>query len=259
MRRLILLCAALAAAALAPPALADDNTSFETGDFSGWDVSAPSGDAQVLPGGAPGGGSHYGSVTAGSEGEYQWISVSIYLQAGDAVSAAFAFVDNDYCPYNDEGQVAVSLDGNAVATFMTGDTCASGDKPDGPSPWGEAQVYVTEDGYYTVVARVRNGGDSAASSSVWLDKVARRTPRAAYCAGTGNTAPDGSPLTAGSFLDLRLDQPSKDGHYAGATLARFVEGKGLTCDAPPAGFVQDGLAGDAQHVPSGLYAYFRQA
>ena len=46
--------------------------------------------------------------------------------------------------------------------------------------------------------------------------------------------------------------------YTGATLASFVEGKGLTCDAPPAGYVRDGLAGGAQQVPRGLYAHYRQ-
>jgi len=67
------------------------------------------------------------------------------------------------------------------------------------------------------------------------------------------------PIARGTFLNLRTDQPARDAHYTGATLARFVEGKGLTCDAPPAGFVQSGLAGDAQHVPEGLYAYYKSA
>jgi len=90
---------------------------------------------------------------------------------------------------------------------------------------------------------------------VWLDAVAARTPRAAYRAADGNTGTDGAKLTVGSFLNLRVGQPARDPSYAGATLARLVEGKRLTCDTPPAGFVQKGLAGDAQHVPDGLYAY----
>lgn len=120
-------------------------------------------------------------------------------------------------------------------------------------------MYVTQDGLYTVIARVRNGGDSSVPSAVFIDNVGHRSPRAAYCAGTGNTAADGSPIAVGSFLNLRVDQPAKDTHYTGATLARFVEGRGLTCDAPPAGYVQSGLAGDAQHVPEGLYPYFKGA
>ena len=85
--------------------------------------------------------------------------------------------------------------------------------------------------------------------------VAAGTPRAAYCAADGNTGTDGAKLTVGSFLNLRVGQPARDPSYAGATLARLVEGKRLTCDTPPAGFVQKGLAGDAQHVPDCLYAY----
>jgi len=89
---------------------------------------------------------------------------------------------------------------------------------------------------------------------VWLDAVAARTPRAAYCAADGTTGTDGAKLTAGSFLNLRVGQP-RIRATPGATLARLVEGKRLTCDTPPAGFVQKRLAGDAQHVPDRLYAY----
>ena len=85
-----------------------------------------------------------------------------------------------------------------------------------------------------------------------------RTPRAA-CAASGHTTPSGSAITPGAFLELRPGQPAKDAHYAGATIARFVQGTGLTCDAAPAGYVQKGLAGDAQHVPDGLYPYFAAA
>ena len=45
----------------------------------------------------------------------------------------------------------------------------------------------------------------------------------------------------------------------GATIARFVRCNGLTCDAAPAGYVQKGLAYDAQHAPDGLYPYFAAA
>ena len=80
-----------------------------------------------------------------------------------------------------------------------------------------------------------------------------------YCAASGNTTPSGSAITPGAFLELRPGQPAKDAHYTGATIARFVQGTGLTCDAAPAGYVQKGLAGDAQHVPDGLYPYFAAA
>lgn len=136
MRTAAALLVALAAAIMTPTALADDNPSFETGDFSGWNVDAPTGAAAVLPGGAPGGGAFFGAVVAGAQDQYQSISTSVYLQAGDAVSAAFTFVDGDCCPYNDQGEVLVMLEGNVVAVLIPGDTCASGEKPDGPGPWG---------------------------------------------------------------------------------------------------------------------------
>jgi hypothetical protein len=78
----------------------------------------------------------------------------------------------------------------------------------------------------------------------------------AYCSVAGNTWQDGSAILPGTFLYLLYDQPRTDAHYTGATPAIFVEGKGVTCDPPPPGYVQHGHAGDAQHVPAGLYAYF---
>ena len=259
MRKSAVVLVALVAAVMAPVALAD-NGSFETGDFSGWTVDAPTGSATVQPGGAPGGGSYYGAVGAGSQEQWQSIATSVSLQAGDAVSAAALFYNAEVpeeCYYDDAAEVVVLLDGNVVGTLFAANACAADFS--GAGPWGGGQVYVSQDGVYTVVARVKNVGDSVVSSQVWLDAVAARTPRAAYCAADGNTGADGSKLTAGSFLNLRVGQPAKDPSYTGATLARFVDGKGLTCDAPPAGYVQKGLAGDAQHVPDGLYAYFAAA
>jgi len=112
---------------------------------------------------------------------------------------------------------------------------------------------------YTVVARVKNVGDGAVASQVWLDAVAARTPRAAYCAASGTTMPSGSAITPGAFLELRPGQPAIDAHYTRGDDARFVRCNGLTCDAAPAGYVQKGLAYDAQHVPDGLYLYFAAA
>ena len=57
----------------------------------------------------------------------------------------------------------------------------------------------------------------------------------------------------GSFLDLLKDQPTSDAAYAGATPALYVDGKGITCDAPPAGFAYAGLYqgpdADTGHLP----------
>lgn len=59
--------------------------------------------------------------------------------------------------------------------------------------------------------------------------------REAYCAGANNTV-NGEPVRQGSFLNLLAGQPDYDPNYKGATPAIFVEGIGLTCDPPPAGY-----------------------
>jgi uncharacterized surface protein with fasciclin (FAS1) repeats len=82
------------------------------------------------------------------------------------------------------------------------------------------------------------------------------TRRAAYCAVTGNTARDGKPIPAGRFLNLLFEQPAWDYHYAGARPAIYVQGHGLTCAPPPAGYTQKGTAPDELHVPGRLYPYY---
>ena len=82
------------------------------------------------------------------------------------------------------------------------------------------------------------------------------TSRAAYCAVAGDTTRAGKPIPAGRFLNLRYGQPGWDFHYAGATVAIFVAGTGLTCAAPPAGYKLQGTAPDELHVPGGLYPYY---
>ena len=59
--------------------------------------------------------------------------------------------------------------------------------------------------------------------------------REAYCSVAGNTNPfSGSPIAAGTFLDLLAGQAKTDSHYTGAVPAFWVEGIGLTCSLTPA-------------------------
>jgi len=261
--RTIVLVGALAASlAFAAPALAEDpaNGSFESGTLDGWTVSTSGdGSAFVSPGGAPGQGSFYGGVEAGPEGEYQSISTSVVAEEGDTIVAWGAFYNaessDDECEFNDDAQVLVYLNGELIATFLAADSCSS---LEGPTAWIPGMVTLPADGVVTVVARVRNVGDSAASSAVWVDGVGRRWQHRAYCSVEGNTQPfTDAPIAPGTFLDLKADQPLKDSHYKGATPAIYVEGKGLTCDPPPAGYVLDGLAGADKLVAAGVYPYYR--
>jgi len=82
--------------------------------------------------------------------------------------------------------------------------------------------------------------------------------RAGYCAAAGNTNPTtGAAIPAGAFINLLPDQPTVDPHYKGATPAIYVDGTGITCDPPPAGYAVSGYAGDAQHVAGNLYPYYK--
>jgi hypothetical protein len=60
----------------------------------------------------------------------------------------------------------------------------------------------------------------------------------------------------GTFLELSPNQPATDPRYAGAVPANFVDGLGITCASPPAGYVQDGLAPASLGVPPGIYPYY---
>jgi hypothetical protein len=82
--------------------------------------------------------------------------------------------------------------------------------------------------------------------------------RAGYCSVSGNTSETGAPLQPGTFLDLVVGAPSVDGHYAGAVPATFVEGVGLSCGTPPAGYVRDGFVDGGGH-PGGIYPYYAKA
>jgi hypothetical protein len=68
--------------------------------------------------------------------------------------------------------------------------------------------------------------------------------RAGYCSAAGDTNPfTGEAYAAGTFLDLLYGQPSTDPHWANATLANYVVGRGITCDPPPAGYILSGARG----------------
>ena len=85
---------------------------------------------------------------------------------------------------------------------------------------------------------------------VWVDDLSfgattnDQASRAGYCSAVGDTNPfTGEAYAPGTFLDLVYGQPSTDPHWANATLANYVAGTGLTCDAPPPGYVLSGTNG----------------
>ena len=101
------------------------------------------------------------------------------------------------------------------------------------------------------------GWDYAFESYV-LAAAPQGAEREGYCAAAGNTTPSGAAIAAGTFLDLVSGQPDSDLHYAGAQPARYIRGEGITCDPPPAGWTQHGLAdwSGPNAGPGAGYPYF---
>ena len=60
----------------------------------------------------------------------------------------------------------------------------------------------------------------------------------------------------GKFLNLELGQPKLDPMYEDAVLAWYIDGRGITCAAPPPGWVAFETAPDEFGVPGRLYAYW---
>jgi hypothetical protein len=82
-------------------------------------------------------------------------------------------------------------------------------------------------------------------------------------AGSALAANDEAPLPRvgycleGTFVNLALGQPLVDPMYEGAVVANYVAGVGLTCKAPPPGYVTVTTAPDEFGVPGRLYLYWQ--
>lgn len=103
-------------------------------------------------------------------------------------------------------------------------------------PTGPAWHYFTPNYYVLYGETVTSHLVKAGACSVTAAPVAVPGPpdRYGYCSVAGNTDAAGSPLAAGTFLNLEFGQPDTDSHYTGATPAFWVEGVGVTCDLTPA-------------------------
>lgn len=106
--------------------------------------------------------------------------------------------------------------------------------------------------------------------------LASAASRAGYCSVAGNywkqnlwvqnkkTKPpvllhSAGPIAPGTFLDLNVGEPALAFNLKGATPAIFVQGKGLTCDAPAPGFKQAGTIGLRLGVPKSMYQMWVRA
>jgi uncharacterized surface protein with fasciclin (FAS1) repeats len=128
-------------------------------------------------------------------------------------------------------------------------------------------VSVVADALYVNNAKVVAGETAVDNGIVYAidtvltppDPAALGSARVGYCAVAGNTLPSGAPVKPGRFLNLRDGQPEADFHFAGAVIANYLEGVGVTCMTPSSGFKQEGVAPATKHVPAGVYPYWAKA
>jgi uncharacterized repeat protein (TIGR01451 family) len=191
--------------------------------------------------------------------------------AGPSDAADATVVDTFPAAVTSTSWTCVGAGGGTCPASGTGNVNATVDLPSGGSVTYTtiATIGASATGTLSNTATVAVGsgsdpvpGNDSATDTDALTPVASAPaavslPRAAYCAAAGDTDPlTGARYRPGQFLNLVYGQPAADDHYAGAILAWFVEGEGLTCDSPPAGYTNRGLAGAAQHVPAGVYGYW---
>lgn len=260
MRRLLCLFTILTGALLtAGPAFAGPvdlitNGGFESG-FTGWTdtttLSRPLcawtlnsclGDPPAADG-----GTHYASngFDGSGPGTYT-LAQTVAIPAG---TATLSWEDDFWTSYFGTSRTAEVEILDASGTTTLGTVYSYSAPFNGFTGWMQHSVDVSAYAGQTVqVAFVQTiPGNFTGPAGMGIDNVQLLADpvggsRVGYCSVPGDTWQNGSPMSPGTFLDLLAGQPASDPHYAGATLAIMVEGRGITCDPPPPGYAMHGVA-----------------
>jgi hypothetical protein len=278
----LVLAAALAATCWVAAAFAAPltNGGFETGSLAGWTSSVagasagfavytgtptvnghvvaapPEGtNAVVTSQSSPGQALLYQDVTLPSSGT---ITISLYVYY-ESSAALTSLADLSFAgAANQQFRVDVMDPLAPVASLAGSDIFVNVFKTSLGDPTTLAPTLVTADlsAFAGQTVRLRlaeadnQGQFQASADGIAITSVApapvpvARVSRVGYC------------TAAGAFIDLEQGQPAADSHYTGAVPAIFVQGKGITCDPPPAGYTKQGKASPALDVPAGVYDYW---
>ena len=173
--RTILTAAAVSAglSLTAGQALALDNGSFETLDFSEWVLDGPgfiTGEANSSLGNTyyATDGDVFARLNSGlGEGVYTTLSHSFTLLGAGSVSGSAAFLSFDYLPYDDDAFVRI-FDQLTSQTLFSASIGSVGDY--GETGWTQFSANLGP-GSYTLQAAVRNNVDNGVDSALLLDNV----------------------------------------------------------------------------------------
>jgi len=187
----IVILAAMAVLVCPNAILADEeltNPSFETGDLSDWDAVIP--DVYSWDGGeinvgefhytdldikySAKDGVYFALLKADGYDSYTTLSQTFDASEGDIISGWAFFDAQDYAPYNDNAQVRIiDSDGKVVDTvfYASVNTVEYYYGLFGETPWTKWEYTFTEEGTYTVEARVGNGIDAGFDSFMGFDGI----------------------------------------------------------------------------------------
>ncbi len=160
-----ILLAGLSGTAAAAPIV---NGSFETGDFSGWNVTTTTGTANVVTSSAgftATDGSYFADLSADS-----LVAQNQSWGAGDTLTFDWNFNANDYTPYNDFSVLSITDSlGNILDNITLSDVATVGNY--NATGWNTFTYAFAAAGAGTIGFGVYNVGDQALDSQLYLDNV----------------------------------------------------------------------------------------
>jgi hypothetical protein len=206
------------------------NGGFETGDFSGWNVSTGLlGSAQVVtrfdydypqPGTySAKEGTYFALLRNGQRDVWTVVSQPFHADTGDAISGFSFFKTDDYMPWNDESSVEITVNSGpqVVATVFQASVSTVGDE--GGTPWTYWAYVFTSPGEYTIQAKVTNRFDSQVDSYLGLDGVYLNP--LGFIAQQQQQPRSSPPMPAATpaVITVRNMQITPEQTYAGQTIA----------------------------------------
>ena len=161
-----ILAAGFSATASALPVI---NGSFETGDFTGWDVTTSAGGSAIVDtfdaGFTATDGNYFANLTANS-----LVSQNQSWSSGTTLTFDWNFNSNDYLPYNDYSLLVIKDSGGSIIDNITLANVASAGNF-AATGWNTYTYTFTGNGSGSIGFGVYNAIDNGLDSQLYLDNV----------------------------------------------------------------------------------------
>lgn len=146
---------------------ATENFGFESG-LDGWSTFGITGTSSDYMGYSAQYGSSFGFVETGAgQNIYSMLSHTFSLAAGSTISGTFAFLTDDYMPYNDSGLLTISNGISEIQTLISSSVSEVGDF--GETGWLPFSYEALTSGLYTLTLAVADDHDDVVPSYAFLD------------------------------------------------------------------------------------------